>query len=120
MIVKNFKDNCADYESFQIWDVENMDAFLNGNGVFVEIFNNEYKMPITEFNERRDEISQSNMEVMETMLDQIGDKHFYIFTYHSDNHSELVHMQDNKIMTFGIDINHIDKDHVYIVIMDKK
>ena len=120
MIVKSFKDNCADYENFQIWDVDNMNAFLNGNGIFVEIFKNDYKMSIEEFDTRRDEIEQTNMEIMVAMLDQIGDKHFYIFTYHDDNHSELVQMQDQKIMNFGIDINEIDQEHVYIVIMDKK
>ena len=36
MIVKNFKDTCAEYDNFQIWDVENMDAFLNGNGIFAK------------------------------------------------------------------------------------
>ena len=119
MIVKNFKDTCTEYDNFRIWDVENMDAFLNGNGIFEEIFRNDYKMSVSEFNTRRDEITQTNMEIMESMLDQVGDKHFYVFTYHNDNHDELVHMQDNKIMSFGIDINPIDPEHVYIVIMDK-
>ena len=120
MIVKNFKDTCAEYDNFQIWDVENMDAFLNGNGIFAEIFKTDYKMSIAEFNSRRDEISLSNMEIMESMLDQIGDKHFFVFTYHNDNHAELVWMQDQKVMNFGIDINNINQEHVYIVIMDKK
>lgn len=120
MIVKNFKDTCSEYDNFQIWDVENMDAFLTGNGIFAEIFKSDYKMPVSEFNIRRDEISETNMEIMESMLDQVGDKHFYLFTYHNDNHAELVWMQDQKVMNFGIDINAIDQDHVYIVIMDKK
>ncbi len=120
MIVKNFKDTCAEYDNFQIWDIENMDAFLNGNGIFEEIFKNDYKMSISEFNTKRSEISASNMEIMESMLDQIGDKHFYIFTYHNDNHAELVYMQDSKVMNFGININEIDPEHVYVIIMDKK
>jgi len=54
-------------------------------------------------------------------LDQIGDKHFFIFTYHDDNHWQLVQMQTQKVMSFGIDIEHvIEKDHVYILLMDKK
>ncbi len=120
MIVKNFKDTCAEYDNFQLWDIENMDAFLNGNGIFEEIFKNDYKMSISEFNTKRSEISASNMEIMESMLDQIGDKHFYIFTYHNDNHAELVYMQDSKVMNFGININEIDPEHVYVIIMDKK
>lgn len=119
MIVKNFIDTCKEYENFQIWDVENMDAFLGGNEIFKEIFTNDYKMSIFEFNTKRDEIPNTNMEIMESMLEQVGDKHFYVFTYHCDNHAELVHLQDNKIMNFGIDINKVDPEHVYIVIMDK-
>jgi hypothetical protein len=29
-------------------------------------------------------------------------------------------MQQQKIMNFGVDINNIKNDHVYVVIMDKK
>lgn len=120
MLVSNFKENCSKYENFQIWDVDNIDAFLYGNAVFAEIFKTDYKMEIAEFHDRRSEIEDNNMQIMKNMLDQIGDKHFYIFTYHDMNHQELVHMQDTKVMNFGIDISKIDKEHVYIVIMDKK
>ena len=120
MLVTNFKENCSKYENFQIWDVDNIDSFLNGNGVFIEIFKNDYKMEIAEFHDRRSEIKETNMEIMKNMLDQIGDKHFFIFTFHDLNHQELIHMQDTKIMNFGINIAQIDKEHVYIIIMDKK
>jgi len=120
MLVTNFVESCSKYENFQIWDVENMDDFLNGNGVVEEIFKVDYKMSVSEFNTRRAEIEESNMDVMKKILDQVGDKHFFIFTLYDPNHQELVHMQDQKIMNFGIDINKIDGDHVYIVIMDKK
>ncbi len=120
MLVTNFRENCSKYENFQIWDVDNIDAFLYGNGVFEEIFRNDYNMEISEFHDRRSEIEDTNMEVMKNMLDQIGDKHFFIFTFHDMNHQELILMQDTKIMNFGVDIAKIDKEHVYIIIMDKK
>ena len=120
MLVNNFKDSCSQYDNFAIWDIENMDAFFDGNSVLAEVFTNSYKMPVEEFNERRTEIKQTNMEVMENLLDQIGDKHFLIFTYHSDNHWELVQMQTQKVMSFNMDIEKIDKSHVFILIMDKK
>ena len=120
MLVKNYRESCAQYENFEIWDIENMDSFLSGNGVIAEIFKNDHYMSAEEFNARRGEISKTNMEIMEGILDQIGDKHFYIFTLHSDNHMELIQLQEEKIMNFGIDIAEIKGDHVYIVVMDKK
>lgn len=121
MLVGNFKDTAHQFDNFAVWDVENMNAFLNGNGALSEIFKHDFKMSIEEFDARRSEIPKTNMEIMEQLLDQIGDKHFYIFTWHDDNHWELVQMQVQKIMNFGIDIeNVIEKDHVYILLMDKK
>ncbi len=120
MLVKNLKENCSQYDNFMIWDVENMDAFFSGNSVLAEIFKAEYKMPVEEFNSRRTEISETNMEVMENLLDLIGDKHFFIFTYHDDNHWEIVQLQVQKIMNFGLDIEAIEKNRVYVLIMDKR
>lgn len=119
MIVKNFLESCSQYENFQIWDVDNMQSFLSGNGVLEEIFQHDYKIQVSDFTSRRAEIPQSDMEIMNNLLDQVGDKHFFIFTHFDDNHKELIHMQDAKVMQFGIDISKIDKEHVYIVIMDK-
>ena len=119
MLVNNFLESCSEYENFQIWDIETMADFLNGNGVIEEMFKIDYKMSVSEFESRREEIKETNMEIMKNLLDQVGDKHFYIFTYHDANHQNLVHMQDQKIMNFGIDINKVDEGHVYIVIMDK-
>jgi hypothetical protein len=121
MVVGNFRDTAHQFDNFAVWDVENMNAFLTGNEAIVEIFTKDFKMGIDEFEARRLEISKTNKEIMEHILDQIGDKHFHLFTYHDDNHWELVQMQEQKIMNFGIDIEHgIEKDHVYILIMDKK
>ena len=120
MLVNNFLESCGQYENFQIWDVENMEAFLNGNGVLEEIFKNDYKFPVAEFAERRAEIEQTDMEIMKNLLDQVGDKHFFIFTHFDQNHQELVHMQDTRVMNFGIDIKEISPEHVYIMIMDKQ
>lgn len=121
MLVGNFKDNAHQYQDFAVWDIENMNAFLHGNGAIAEIFKADYKMSVDEFDARRSEIPKTNMEIMEEVLDQIGDKHFFIFTYHDDKHWQLVQMQDEKVMNFGIDIaNVIEKDRVYILLMEKK
>ena len=49
----------------------------------------------------------------------IGDKHFVLFTLHDKNHLELIQMQNSRVMNFGIDIESISPNHVYILIMDK-
>lgn len=119
MLVQDFKNNVVQYENFEIWDVENIHAFFKGNGVVKEIFEKEYKIPYNQFEDRRSEIPETNIGLIAAILDQIADKHFYIFTKGDPNHNELIHMQEAKIMTFGINIANIDLAHVYIVIMDK-
>lgn len=119
MIVNDFRETCSQYQNFEVWDVESIDAFFRSNSVLGEIFIAEYKIPLGEFHKRRSEITDTNMEIMKKLLDQVGDKHFFIFTYHDDNHSVLVQMQNQKIMNFGLDIEDIRKDHVFILVMDK-
>ena len=77
-------------------------------------------MPLSEFNERRSEIEISNMDIMKGLLNQVGDKYFLIFTFHDDNHWELVKLQKQKVMNFGVDIENITDNHVYILMMDKR
>jgi len=120
MLVKEFKTNCSLYENFEIWDIENIDSFFKGNSILKTIFAKDYQMTVSELKSRRHEIADTDMLIIQKSLDQIGDKHFFIFTYHDDNHSELVEMQMMKQMNFGIDIEQIAKDHLYVVIMDKK
>lgn len=121
MLVENFKDTAHQYENFAVWDVENMSAFLRGNSALGDILKNDFKISVDEFEARRSEIPKTNMEIMEQLLDQIGDKHFFIFTYHDPKHGQLIQMQTKKIMDFGIDIEKdIEEYHVYILLMDKK
>jgi len=120
MIVTTFTQSAKDYENFAVWDVEDMDAFFGGSDVLSEIFENDYKMPSAEYKLKREEILDTDIEVMSKLLDQVGDKHFYIFTLHDSNHLELIQMQENKVMNFGMDIQGINGDRVYIIMMDKK
>ena len=120
MLVENFKSKCGEYENFQIWDVENLEAFFKGNGVIKEIFEKEYKIKLDSFLEKRDLLPNSDIDIVERLLDHVGNKHFFAFTYHSKNHMELILMQEQKVMNFGIDIKEVDKEHAFVVIMDKK
>ena len=120
MIVNTFSQSCSDYENFAIWDIENMRDFFDRSTVLNEIFEHDYKTTYPEYDKNRTETSDTNLEIMSKLLDQIGDKHFFIFTLHDENHLELVGLQQSKIMNFGMDIQEIKGDRVYVVMMDKK
>ncbi|MCC7333328.1 MAG: hypothetical protein IT232_12055 [Flavobacteriales bacterium] len=120
MLANEFNETCFQYENFMVWDVENMDAFFKGNEVLKTIFEDCYKIPFKDFKQRRGEIQEIDLQIITKLLNYVDDKHFFIFTLHDENHLELVKMQHSKVMDFGLDISNIKKEHVYIMIMDKK
>lgn len=119
MIVQDFKNTLTQYSNFEIWDVEDIDAFFKGNGAITEIFEKEYHIPFSLFKQRRSEIKENDFQLMTNILDHVGDKHFLLFTYGDANHNDLVYLQDSRTMNFGINIDGIHHYHVYIMIMDK-
>jgi|GEM_PF-443455 len=120
MLVTDFSETCNQYEGFQVWEVESIDAFFKGNEVLATIFQDFYKMPLAEMAERRSEIPHSDLDIMKNLLTLVNDKSFFVFTHYDQNHLELVGMQKMKVMNFGMDIEQIKKDHVYVMIMDKR
>lgn len=120
MLANEFNDTCFQYENFLVWDIENIDAFFKGNEVLTTIFEDCYKMPFKDFKERRAEIQETDLQMMTKLLNYVDDKHFFIFTIHDENHMELVKMQRMKVMDFGLNIEDIRQDRVYVMIMDKK
>jgi hypothetical protein len=120
MLANEFNDTCFQYENFMVWDIENIDAFFKGNEVLTTIFEDCYKMPFKDFKERRAEIQETDLQMMTKLLNYVDDKHFFIFTIHDENHMELVKMQRMKVMDFGLNIEDIRQDRVYVMIMDKK
>lgn len=120
MLTNEFSETCFQYENFMVWDIENMNSFFKGNEVLVTIFEDCYKMPFKELTARRKEIQETDLQMMTKILNYVDDKHFLIFTIHDENHLELVKMQRLKVMDFGLNIEEIKKDRVYVMIMDKK
>jgi len=120
MLANEFSDTCFQYENFMVWDIENIDAFFKGNEVLTTIFEDCYKMPFIELAARRKEIQETDLQMMTKLLNYVDDKHFLIFTIHDENHLELVKMQRLKVMDFGLNIEEIRNDRVYVMIMDKK
>lgn len=119
MIVYQIDEKIKQFQNFEIWDVENMDAFFKGNAVIKEIFEKEYKIKVIDFEKRRAEMPETNLGIMAGILDHIGDKHFFLFTLHDKNHLELIKLQESKVMNFGLNIEDISPEHVYILVMDK-
>lgn len=120
MLVQNFSDNPSQFEDFEVWEIENMQSFFDCNGVIKEIFENEYKMKVSEFDKKRNELPETNMGIITGILDQVGDKHFFVFTAYDKNHSELIAMQTSGQMNFGINIEDISNEKVYFLVMDKR
>ena len=120
MLVSEFRETSQLYKDFQVWEIESIDAFFKGNEVLATIFKDQYNFPVAEIGERRGEIEGTDLDIMTHLLSLVGDKSFYIFTIHDENHLELVGMQKMNIMNFGMDIEQIKNDCVYVMIMDKK
>ncbi|GAB1445005.1 hypothetical protein MASR2M41_06580 [Flammeovirgaceae bacterium] len=120
MIVHEFISSCQLYEGFEVWEIENLTAFLKGNEVLATIFQDDYNVSIEEIGEKRSGIAESDYEIINKLLGLVDDKYFFIFTLHDRNHLDLIGMQHMKIMDFGIDIEKIREDCVYAIIMDKR
>ncbi len=120
MLVNEFSSTCRLYEGCEEWEIEDLTAFLKGNGVLETIFQDYYNIPVDEVEEKRSDITDSDYDIITKLLSLVNDKHFYIFTLHDKNHLDLVGMQRMKVMNFGMDIEKIKADCVYSIIMDKR
>jgi len=120
MLANEFGDTCRLYTDFQVWEIENIESFFKGNEILSTIFFDNYKFPAEELKDRRAEIQDTDLEIITKFLSQVDNKSFFVFTLHDENHLELVKMQKMKVMDFGLNIEEIRNDRVYVVIMDKK
>ncbi len=120
MLASDFTDTCTLYEGFEVWEIENLDAFFKGNEILATIFQDFYKIPLSEFAEKRKTIVDNDFDIMQNLLTLVHDKTFFLFTLHDPNHLELIGLQKTNVMNFGLDIEKIKKDRVYAMIMDKK
>lgn len=120
MLVSNFSESCNEYEGFQVWEVADLDAFFKGNQVLAFIFQDKYKMAIEDLAEKRAEIEDTDLQIVNNLLSAVGDKSFFVFALHDMNHMALIKMQHQRIMDFGLNIEDLKGDKVYVLIMDKK
>ena len=120
MLASEFSETCQLYSDFEIWEIKNIYSFFEGNQILATILNDHYGVTVDELIEERSNVKDTDLEIITKLLSLIGDKTFFIFTLHDKNHLELVKMQELKIMNFGLDINNVKADCVYVVLMNKK
>ena len=120
MLVDEFNSTCPLYEGFEVWEIESLTSFFNGNTILPTIFRDQYNISVAEIEEKRREIVDSDYDIITKLLGRVNDKFFYIFTLHDKNHLDLIEMQLLKVMNFGVDIEKIRADCVYAIIMDKR
>ncbi|MCC7302838.1 MAG: hypothetical protein IT233_09360 [Bacteroidia bacterium] len=120
MIANEFSETFSTYENFMILAVGGIEEFFEVNDVLPRIFKDFYKFPVTELKSRRQEIAESDMDIIVRTLSNVDDKHFFIFTLHDSNHLDLIKMQMMKVMNFGMDIQHLESNKLYILAMDRK
>lgn len=120
MIAIDFTETCSTYENFEIWEVDNIESFFKGNQILETIFTDFYKISVEDLFEDRIQVQETDYQIILKLLKEVSDKTFFIFTLHDKNHLELIGLQKMKVMNFGIDIEKIKHDHIYIMIMDKQ
>lgn len=118
MTVTDFSDNYLLYENMSIWEVKSLDEFFKAHESLTEIFEKEYGFPYSKRSEHS-EFKDSDIMVISTLLDNFGDKSFFIFSYNDKHHNDLKAIQDKKIINFGIDIHVINPNRIYVLEMDK-
>ncbi|TNE74571.1 hypothetical protein EP331_01355 [bacterium] len=120
MIAIDFTETCSTYENFEIWEVDSIESFFKGNQILETIFTDFYKISVEDLFENRIQVQETDYQIILKLLKEVSDKTFFVFTLHDKNHFELIGLQKMKVMNFGIDIEKIKHNHIYIMIMDKQ
>lgn len=120
MIAIDFTETCSTYENFEIWEVDSIESFFKGNQILETIFTDFYKISVEDLFENRIQVQETDYQIILKLLKEVSDKTFFVFTLHDKNHLELIGLQKMKVMNFGIDIEKIKHNHIYIMIMDKQ
>lgn len=118
MTITDFSDNYLMYENMSIWEIKSIDEFFKAHESMPEIFEKEYGFPYDKRNEHN-AFKDSDIMVVSTLLDNFGDKYFFIFSNNDKHHNDLKAIQDKKVINFGMDIHVIHPTRIYVLEMDK-
>lgn len=118
MIVTNFTDDYLLFENMLIWEIKSFPEFFKAHENLFDIFEEEYGFPYSKLSEQAD-FKDTDILVVQKLLDRFGDKHFFVFSNNDQNHRILKQLQDKKIINFGMDIHVLHPNRIYVLEMDK-
>lgn len=107
------------YLNMSIWTVSTEEEFIKMHENLAEAFKQEYKFDYNERNNPYNKFNDSSKTVINKLLDYFNDKCFFVFEQNDENHLQLIMLQEKKIINFGIDINSIEPNKIYVLEMDK-
>ncbi len=119
MIISDFKTNFHMYENMAIWEIANINDFFKAHEMLKEIFEKEYKFSYDSRIDKENDYTDSDIEMVNKLLDYFNDKHFLVFSNNDPTHILLKEFQDKKIINFGMDIYVLHPDKIYVMEMDK-
>lgn len=117
MIVTDLLSNIKLYNNMSIWSIPNLEEFMKMHNSLQDAFKQEYQTDYT--NRFNAGFMDPDQVAITKLLDYFEDKHFFVFSLNDQQHMELIMLQDKKILNFGIDINQIRPDLIYVLEMDK-
>lgn len=119
MTVTDFDKNYRLFENMAIWEIQDLDHFFEGEEPMLNIFKDEYGFEYSELANHKDTFTDTPFMVVSRVLDYFGDKHFFVFENDNKHHHDLMKLQDQKIIQFGMDIHVLNPSRIYVLMMDK-
>lgn len=102
-----------------IWEITSLPHFFKDDEMLTKIFQEEYGFPYSEIEKHTNSFTDTPLMVISKVLDYFGDKYFFVFENNNKHHHDLIKLQDNKIINFGIDIYVLHPSYIYVLMMDK-
>ena len=119
MTVTDFDKNYRLFENMAIWEIQDLDHFFEGEEPMLNIFKDEYGFEYSGLPNHKDTFTDTPFMVVSRVLDYFGDKHFFVFENNNKHHHDLMKLQDQKIIQFGMDIHVLNPNRIYVLMMDK-
>lgn len=119
MTITDFDKNYRLYENMAIWEIKDLPHFFEGEEPLLNIFKEEYGFDYSEIDAHKETFTDTPYTVVSKVLDYFGDKYFFVFENENKHHQDLMSLQDQKIIQFGMDIYVLNPTRIYVLMMDK-
>lgn len=118
MVIKDFSEKYYLYENMSIWEVKTLDEFFKAHESMFEIFEDVYGFPFCS-RKKQGYFKDSDIRVVSKLLNRFSDIYFFIFSLNDKHHKDLIRLQKNNTINFGMDIEKLEPDSIYVLEMDK-